>query len=249
MPASWPVVTVNANADEDVALLGIASADAAVAQGATIAAGAAGPIAIGETVEIAGYGLTADGGSGSLNFAVEPVSAVDSASITVDDHGASGACNGDSGGPLLLRGPDGAVRVEAVLSVGSVDCSGEDVYARLDAISDWILQVSGPEQVSHACGGIGLQGRCLYGSALWCEGTTLAAESCTHGTQCGWSAASGGFRCEDPSSDPCAGTDNTGACVSNAAQSCAGGRLQHSDCGCGTCVVDPMSGTPECLGG
>jgi hypothetical protein len=94
-------------------------------------------------VVLAGVGLDEDGGRGELRFVAERVSAASDASITVDGHGESGACSGDSGGPLLELGARGIARVLGVLSVGSESCNGRDVYLRLDSQRAWLEAVLG----------------------------------------------------------------------------------------------------------
>lgn len=101
---------------------------------------------IGRRLELAGYGTTETGATGELRFTEEPVAKIDDGEIAVDGAGESGACEGDSGGPLLV--PDGATsigdggratpRVAGVLSRGSASCRGIDVYTRADAIADWL---------------------------------------------------------------------------------------------------------------
>ena len=54
-----------------------------------------------------------------------------------------GACNGDSGGPLIIKGVDGAsdlqVRVASFVSdSGCADTDNPDVYARVSNAYDWI---------------------------------------------------------------------------------------------------------------
>ena len=120
---------------------------------------------------------------GSLGFLVESITliTVDGSSITVSGFGASGGCEGDSGGPLLMRGTDGGVEVAGVLSIGSATCREDDTYARLDTIRDWIQTVTGPYvPVDLGCGGVGPEGRCFYGTAVWCSGSAqLSATACS----------------------------------------------------------------------
>ena len=57
----------------------------------------------GVAVELAGYGLDEQGGSGALRYLVEQVVAASHSLVTVAGFGRSGACEGDSGAPLLMR--------------------------------------------------------------------------------------------------------------------------------------------------
>jgi hypothetical protein len=276
-PIVLAVTAIAASPDEDVALVevgaapgdaaaadassGDASTDASIDEGDTapftgvgvspIAAGGAsiGQLAVGDVVELAGYGLTEASTAGNLRFAVEPIVAVDAASITVSGSGENGACDGDSGGPILVRGPDGAPHIAGVLAIGSSNCVGEDQYERLDAIQDWITSTIGAAPASDLeCGAIDTAGRCLFGSALWCSGTQLSSDVCTGGRQCGWSAAEQGFRCVDSAVDPCGGVDSVGACQDGAAAACSNGALVRQTCApCGSCRVNGRTGSPECV--
>jgi hypothetical protein len=237
---SWTVLPVTravASPDVDVALLQVdtsAGSDAgaidAVAGIASIAPGGAttGDLAVGDVVEVAGYGITENRTVGDLRFLTEAISDIDPSTIIVDGRGASGACEGDSGGPLLLRGPDGAARVAAILAIGSDSCTGTDEYVRLDAIQAWVQATVGPVVPGVLdCGSISSEGRCLYGSAIWCSDARLAGDHCASGTQCGWDPRQAGFRCVDPASDPCEGVGSVGTCRDGAALSCTQGTLRR----------------------
>ena len=52
-------------------------------------------------------------------------------------------CDGDSGGPLIIRGTDGIERVAGVVSGGATPCTGPDAFMRVTAYADWIRSVSG----------------------------------------------------------------------------------------------------------
>jgi hypothetical protein len=141
----------------------------------------------------------------------------------------------------------GAPRVLGVLSDGSASCMGEDVYVRVDALQSWIESIAGTASQDSDCGTITAEGRCFYGSAVWCRGTQLAATPCGATMQCGWDSAQGGFRCVDPSADPCDGVDAIGACRNGAAMDCNGGVLRKKECGaCGACKAEGQTGAPYC---
>ncbi len=208
-------------------------------------------LAAADAVELAGYGITLSSTPRSLQFLVETVTSVDSEMITVDGFGSSGACVGDSGGPLLVRAADGAAVVAGVLSRGSSTCRDHDKYVRLDSIEAWIRPIVGEYVSGDAeCGTISDRGRCLYGTALWCAGAKLVARVCDLGTQCGWDVAQSAFRCVTTSSDPCEGIDSVGACVASVAERCNSGELERQSCApCKGCRIDGRTGQPVCSGG
>jgi|SRR5688572_3682048 len=92
---------------------------------------------VGAPVELAGYGLSEFSEPPTLRFAIETVTRVEPSHVVVDGMGRSGACTGDSGGPLLGRANDGRTRVLGILDDGDSSCVGEDFYTRLDRMLDW----------------------------------------------------------------------------------------------------------------
>jgi hypothetical protein len=204
-PIALPVLARVALPDQDVALLQIDGASVpAGSQPIAFAAPGDPPLRAGDLVELAGYGLTESGSVRALRFLVEPITNIDDTTITVSGSGASGACEGDSGGPLLARAKSGELVVVGVLSTGSASCRQEDNYARIDQLEAWIETNTGaPPVVSTDCGAIDDAGRCLNGTAIWCAGSKLSATVCGGGTECGFSATELGMRCVAPSSNLC----------------------------------------------
>jgi V8-like Glu-specific endopeptidase len=137
-----PVERTVRNPDHDVALLQVTpTATVSVAPlriGTDLSS-----LAVRTVVELAGYGNTRSLPLRTRHFLTEPIVAIDARTISVSGFGASGACEGDSGGPLLARGGDGTLVVVGVLSAGSATCRDKDDYARLDVVSDWVQRIIG----------------------------------------------------------------------------------------------------------
>lgn len=206
---------------------------------------------IGDVVELAGYGRTERGAAHGLGFLLESIVLKDDTSVTVGGFGVSGACNGDSGGPLLARARDGQPIIAGVLSEGAKSCRGEDTYIRVDTeeTANWLRELAGDfASDARLCGTIGTGGRCLYGGALWCEGGALVAEHCPDaGLACGWDPSGPGFRCVPDGVSECLGVDGIGACVEGVVTRCPEGNLVQEECSaCSACRVDGKTGQPQC---
>ena len=93
-----------------------------------------------DTAVLAGAGLDQNRRHDGVRFVAEAISAIDATTITVDGRGQSGACRGDSGGPLLAWPAGTRAEVVGVLSAGSASCRGLDRYVRVDAAREWLLQ-------------------------------------------------------------------------------------------------------------
>jgi hypothetical protein len=244
-----PVVERVAHPNLDVALFKV-SASASASQLQPIPVAAIGEIAlsIDSVVELAGYGLTEAGDIRELRFLAERIVEMDERHFVVDGFGANGACLGDSGGPLLVRARSGAARVVGVLTTGATSCVGRDRYVRLDALAEWVSEVVGSlAAIDEACGGITDEGRCLYGSAMFCDKGQLVAQPCAGGEACGWDGAARGFRCVEGGRSPCDGVDSVGACLDGVPSWCNAGILESQACGCDdVCGIDGKTGGPRC---
>lgn len=249
-----PAIRMDAHPDLDLALVAI-NGEELEAVGYTpsplaIDVDGAG-LSIGDLVELAGFGETESGGTGQLGFLVEAVQALDSSSITVDGAGLSGACRGDSGGPLLRRSAEGRVVVAGILALGSDTCTGRDSYVAVSAAEEWLRGVLGSPVTSPAsCDLLSEEGRCFGRTAVWCQTGTIAAAVCSDEQQCGWDAKAMGFRCLSPELDACDGVDRFGRCQDGEARHCVDGALQRTGCQpCATCRIQAASGRATCDAG
>lgn len=203
---------------------------------------------VGQRVELAGYGITESRAFDGLRYAVETVFELNAVKIRVDGFGRSGACEGDSGGPLLVRGDDGCPRVAGVLSSGSASCVNRDSYIRADLIAEWVTSVAGNEpETQVGCGAITAEGWCQHGKALRCVDGLLLVDKCIAEEVCGWDQANRRYGCIAASKDPCRGVGSSGACSEHAALTCHAGKLTITECGpCGSCIYASENGAPKC---
>lgn len=200
---------------------------------------------VGSLVEIGGFGATDVSAGGSRLFVTEPVVAVEDHHLVVDGGGVTGACVGDSGGPLLARDSRGVVRTFGILDGGSSDCRGLDEYTRGDRIAEWTtLSRSVPaEPVRQArCEGLSPTGECVREMAMWCAETSPRSEHCaTNDRICGWSNTENGFRCVRQEQDTCEGLGSRRRCDEEKDEvvSCERGTIRRSSCvACGTVCID-----------
>jgi hypothetical protein len=245
---SWVVESVVAHPLLDLVLLSVTQDGPAFAPIGT--SGSLSTNLAGQRAQLAGTGASESAEPGLLQFAVTTIANVSENELLVDADGYGGACLGDSGGPLLLRGPTGLPEVAGVLSKGNVTCFSTDSYVRTDVALDWIQSVAGVAEPAPAlCGQIDEEGGCFGEVAVSCADGELRAAACTDLERCGWSNTERGFRCVNSQSDPCEGVSELGACREGDAFSCSAGRLRQNACStCGaSCVISPRSGKAQCV--
>jgi hypothetical protein len=197
---------------------------------------------LGRDVVLAGYGEDERGQRGTLRAVQEPISMITDAILTTDGAQASGACAGDSGGPLLYRDVSGELFAVGVLSRGDTDCKGLDEYTRVDDVSEWLQKVEREAQ-ARGCSGLSEAGHCERTMAVYCRRDQPVRELCQSHQICGWSNDQQGYRCVDEDSDPCLGSAAGGKCDGNQLLTCEAGRLRRVACdGCTSCQRRPTGG-------
>lgn len=204
----------------------------------------------GERIQLAGYGSTEEGvPSETVMFLVSSISEITPTHIVVDGAGRSGACIGDSGGPLLERDRDGELVLAGILSKGSASCKGKDKYIRGDILHEWInLYVGEQTKRVEACGALTETGMCRRGSAIWCASNKVIADLCENREVCGFSNEAFGYRCIKPESDTCEGIGRLGVCEQGYRRRCDFGTIDSLDCeACGlSCSFSPKTGRAIC---
>jgi len=196
---------------------------------------------IGRSVTLAGYGADADGQRGNLAAVRASLINVDPTSLEVDSDGDSGACEGDSGGPLLWTDGSGKTFSLGVLRSGSTSCRGTDKYARLDTLQQW-LEDSMAAADAEPCAGVSVAGTCDSHLPHYCKDGLPIFDECPSGKSCGWDATASGVRCVTPETDACQGALD-GRCEGDDLLMCDQGQLRRTSCGpCAHCVRAPLGG-------
>jgi hypothetical protein len=204
-------------------------------------------------VQLAGFGADEHGQIGSRRFNVEAIETLYSDRMLVSAQGMAGACEGDSGGPALMRGPDGHVVVVGILSAGSVTCFGTDTYVRVDAATVWLAEQvpPAPRLVPQGIArtALGTKGKCFANMAVWLDQGAIKADACATDLACGWDGPAQGFRCLAPAHDACGGISELGSCQGGTSIRCLDGEVAENPCGaCGLeCGRSPRTGAFVCF--
>lgn len=217
-----------------------------------IAIDQSGSVALNDWIQIAGFGVTETGNVGALRFVATSVTEIADATFRVSAERRAAACFGDSGGPALLRDPEGSLVVAGVLSRGSRSCGDSDEYERVAAAGAWIVdnaaELAPPGQVLADCSRVGSEGRCFGDGVLYCERQAPRYERCEPGSLCGFDPSESAWRCVAAATDPCRGIGDRGRCDDGARVWCDAGTVLTSPCdSCGAqCVVSSANGQAIC---
>jgi hypothetical protein len=199
----------------------------------------------GREVTLVGFGIDESGTSGVRRYLVERVADISQEHVVVAGTPSTGACHGDSGGPLLSREAASSGQLLGVLSGGASSCRGTDRYVRIDRLEVWILdtlELAGGD----LCAGFSSEGACAGSTASWCEEGRLRAEACSGKDICGY-AVGLGYRCLGNEFDPCEGFGQTPSCENENVTRCQRGTLVRVDCSaCGLQCALSTSGVAEC---
>jgi hypothetical protein len=201
---------------------------------------------IGQLAQLAGFGASLSAPPGNRGFLVERITSVSDTLIEVDGHGRSGACGGDSGGPLLVRGEDGQPEVVGILHGGSQSCVGRDQFVPLQLAQAWLGARVAVGTPSISCGQIGSEGACFGTMALSCRDMTIVANRCQPSERCAWTPQ-GSYGCVTTAVTACEDFDQIGRCTGNVARACVKGHLAEARCASvDGCINDPATGTVRC---
>jgi V8-like Glu-specific endopeptidase len=186
----------------------------------------------GRDVEAAGYGETYDRTRSGRYFAVVQLRDVRNSEIVVDGRGRQGICFGDSGGPVMTEDADGQVTVLAVESWGEPSCLGVDHLTRLDAIQDWIDEITGGpamDPIDEECRRLGFAGSCDGSVLNWCQDGEIQSKDCAdEGERCEYVDDRTGYNCVEP--DPCETVGSVGICDGDMVVRCRFGEIVSVNC-------------------
>lgn len=217
----------------DVSLLHLTEAVEGDLEFFSLAGPASGVTLVGRSADVAGRGLNGSTAwTGDLLFIESIIEKVDENAIRV--RGAvegTGACFGDSGGPLLDRDSLGQVRWLGLLSKGSASCVGTDTFVPSWSIVEWLqelnIEIGRP---LNSCAGVGDVGFCTNGEVVSCDHGRAVSEHCDEGKVCTWNLAKGSYGCVPRAMDPCAGENELGSCSGSILRRCVKGVRTESNC-------------------
>ena len=109
-------------------------------------------IEVGDRVTLVGFGSDDEGRSGTKREVVVSVTKRSTQGVAFAAGGeGKDSCNGDSGGPALVRKEDGSLALAGVLSYGSSECGQGGMYGVAQNGLCWISEDSGIEIRPESC--------------------------------------------------------------------------------------------------
>jgi secreted trypsin-like serine protease len=190
-------------------------------------------LAVGTALTVIGFGKTSANDNNSQRFEVtRSIASITSQQFIYSQTDNKGACEGDSGGPVIVQTADGA-RVAGVTSFGDPNCDMEGASVRVSPMSAFIAGfiASAPQTLSCdecSLASVGPGNACINQGIICGESTS----------PCGKFLA-------------CAGTCTTSACINQCASSNAQGASQYNavvDCQCGGACQTACSKYQACGG-
>jgi len=173
----------------------------------------------GSMTEVAGFGSSGRAPPEGRRFLVATIAQVTATALLTDGAGRIGACGGDSGGPMLVRGQDGAPLAIGLLSVGSEDYRGSDEFLRLDRAADWLEPLVQGRVPRKPCGAITSAGRCFGRSVVRFVDGSVTADQCAGSQHCYWTP-SRHYGCTSEGGGACGTLDQLGTCDAGVAKLC-----------------------------
>ena len=202
-------------------------------------------------VNVAGFGNTGFYNVDGRFFSEVTIEAINPHSIFVNGREEQGICAGDSGGPLIMSGPNQQPMIFAVEYRGDECCTGIDQLTRVDILSDTRLTkfLYEPDRLPISpCMGIAENGTCEGTRALSCVDGKRVEVECDASTPCGYSPSTQRFECLVDEAEQCVESCEINDGV-HQIKRCVRGEIQLINCPEDSECVQPFANgdRPGCL--